>query len=120
MAPRVVILTTFDLDEYVFEALHTGAGGFLLKTAPADQLVAAVRTAVAGDALPFPPITRRLIEHCAQRPRPRAPDQGHRLDQLTARELDVLKLTVWFMLIGDQKLGNQAGSAFRSNRAFYN
>ena len=47
---------------------------------------------MAGDALPSPPITRRLIEHCAQRPRPRAPDQGHRLDQLTARELDVLKL----------------------------
>jgi DNA-binding NarL/FixJ family response regulator len=91
-APRVVILTTFDLDEYVFEALHSGASGFLLKTAPADQLVAAVRIAAAGDALLSPPIIRRLIEHYAQQARPPTPDQGRRLDQLTARELDVPKL----------------------------
>jgi DNA-binding NarL/FixJ family response regulator len=91
-APRVVILTTFDLDEYVFEALHSGASGFLLKTAPADQLLAAVRIAAAGDALLSPPITRRLIEHYAQQTRTPAPDQQRRLDQLTARELDVLKL----------------------------
>ena len=91
-APRVVILTTFDLDEYVFEALHSGASGFLLKTAPADQLLAAVRIAAAGDALLSPPITRRLIEHYVQQTRTPVPGQARRLAQLTTRELDVLKL----------------------------
>lgn len=89
-ATRVVMLTTFDLDEYVFEAIRAGATGFLLKTAPPDQLVAAVRSAVAGDMLLAPSITRRLVEEFARRPakdgRPAA------LDGLTARELAVLEL----------------------------
>ena len=89
-APRVVMLTTFDLDEYVYEAIRAGATGFLLKTAPPDQLVAAVRSAVAGDMLLSPSITRRLVGEFARRPakgsRPAA------LERLTARELGVLEL----------------------------
>ena len=64
----VLILTTFDLDEYVYEALRAGASGFLLKDAPADQLVTAIRVVAAGDALLAPSITRRLIEEFARRP----------------------------------------------------
>ena len=89
-APRVVMLTTFDLDEYVYEAIRAGGTGFLLKTAPPDQLVAAVRSAVAGDMLLSPSITRRLVGEFARRPakgsRPAA------LERLTARELGVLEL----------------------------
>jgi DNA-binding NarL/FixJ family response regulator len=89
-ATRVVMLTTFDLDEYVYEAIRAGATGFLLKTAPPDQLVAAVRSAVAGDMLLSPSITRRLVEEFARRPakgsRPAA------LERLTSRELGVLEL----------------------------
>ena len=84
---RVVILTTFDLDDYVVEAFRAGASGFLLKTAPPHQLVAAIRTVREGDALLTPASTRRLIEQIA-RPAPKAPA----LDQLTAREHDVLRL----------------------------
>jgi DNA-binding NarL/FixJ family response regulator len=86
---RVLILTTFDLDEYVFAALRAGASGFVLKDAPADQLVAGVRMVAAGDALLAPSITRRLIEEFA-RAAPKALPPG--LDDLTGRELDVLKL----------------------------
>jgi DNA-binding NarL/FixJ family response regulator len=89
--PRVLMLTTFDLDDYVYEALRAGASGFLLKDATADDLVAAVRVVAAGDALLAPRVTRRLIEEFARRPRrdrPR-PDQ---LADLTARELEVTKL----------------------------
>jgi DNA-binding NarL/FixJ family response regulator len=89
--PRVLMLTTFDLDDYVYEALRAGASGFLLKDATADDLVAAVRVVAAGDALLAPRVTRRLIEEFARRPRrdrPR-PDQ---LAGLTARELEVTKL----------------------------
>jgi DNA-binding NarL/FixJ family response regulator len=72
-APRVLILTTFDQDEYVYEALRAGASGFLLKTVPADQLVAGVRTVGRGDALLAPEITRRLIEaYTGQRARAHA------------------------------------------------
>jgi DNA-binding NarL/FixJ family response regulator len=85
--PRVLMLTTFDLDEYVIDAFRAGASGFLLKTAPRDQLVAAVRTVHAGEALLAPASTRRLIEQFA-RPRAEAPA----LDELTARERDVLRL----------------------------
>jgi DNA-binding NarL/FixJ family response regulator len=85
---RVVILTTYDLDEYVFDALRAGASGFILKDAPADQLVNAVRVAAAGDALLAPSITRRLVEEFARRP-PRAKLP---LADLTPRELEVLKL----------------------------
>jgi len=88
---RVLILTTFDADEYVYEALRAGASGFLLKDAPAEQLVTAVRSLAAGDALIDPVITRRLISRFALAARGPAglPDQ---LRQLTARELDVLRL----------------------------
>jgi DNA-binding NarL/FixJ family response regulator len=88
---RVPILTTFDLDEYVFDALKAGASGFLLKDAPPDQLIAAIQVVSNGDALLAPSITRRLIAEFARRPTPRsgAPPE---LSGLTARELDVLKL----------------------------
>jgi DNA-binding NarL/FixJ family response regulator len=90
-APRVLILTTFDLDEYVYEALKAGASGFLLKDAPRDQLVGAVRTVAAGDALLAPALVRRLIEDFVRRPAPgaRSPTE---LDDLTERELEVLTL----------------------------
>jgi DNA-binding NarL/FixJ family response regulator len=88
-APRVLMLTTFDLDEYVYEAMKAGASGFMLKNAPPDELAAAVRTVAAGDALLSPAITRRLIESYVKRPRAGAkPDQ---LSELTARELEVLR-----------------------------
>ena len=85
---KVVILTTYDLDEYVFDALRAGASGFILKDAPADQLVNAVRVAAGGDALLAPSVTRRLVEEFARR-KPRADVP---LADLTARELEVLKL----------------------------
>ena len=87
-ATKVVILTTYDLDEYVFDALRAGASGFILKDAPADQLVNAVRVAAAGDALLAPSITRRLVEEFARR----APRTDVPLGDLTPRELEVLKL----------------------------
>ena len=87
----VVMLTTFDRDEYVFEALRVGASGFLLKDTPADRLLDAVRVAAAGEALLAPSITRRLVERFARAARP--DDGPHpRLAALTARELDVLRL----------------------------
>jgi DNA-binding NarL/FixJ family response regulator len=84
---RVLMLTTFDLDEYVIDAFRAGASGFLLKTAPPQQLVAAVRTVHDGDALLAPASTRRLIEAFA-----RPPETAPALDELTARERDVLRL----------------------------
>jgi DNA-binding NarL/FixJ family response regulator len=89
--PRVLILTTFDLDEYVFEALRAGASGFLLKDAPATELAAAVRVVAAGEALLAPSVTRRLIEDYATRARPTLVRPAA-LDLLTPRELDVLRL----------------------------
>jgi DNA-binding NarL/FixJ family response regulator len=89
--PRVLVLTTFDLDEYVFEALRAGASGFLLKDATAAELVAAVRVVAAGDALLAPSVTRRLIEDYATRAR--APlARSEALDELTPREREVLRL----------------------------
>jgi DNA-binding NarL/FixJ family response regulator len=88
---RVVILTTFDGDEYVYETLRMGASGFLLKDAPPDQLIGAVRCAAAGNALIDPAITRRLIGRFAHAVRPPAM-QPAQLKELTARELDVLRL----------------------------
>ena len=85
--PRVLMLTTFDLDEYVVDAFRAGASGFLLKTVPPHQLVAGVRTVHEGDALLAPASTRRLIEDFA-----RAPAAAPMLDLLTSRELDVLRL----------------------------
>ncbi len=88
---RVLILTTFDADEYVYEALRAGASGFLLKDAPADQLVTAVRSLAAGDALIDPVITRRLISRFTLAARP-AGGVPAELRDLTPRELDVLRL----------------------------
>jgi DNA-binding NarL/FixJ family response regulator len=90
-APRVVILTTFDLDDYVYEALRAGASGFLLKDAPRADLIAAVRIAAAGDALLAPSVTRRLIEAFARRPAEHAPNPS-KLASLTPRERDILLL----------------------------
>jgi DNA-binding NarL/FixJ family response regulator len=90
-APKVVMLTTFDLDEYVYEALRAGASGFLLKDSPRHDLIAAVRAAAAGDALLAPSVTRRLIEAFARRPPETSPSPS-RLASLTARERDVLLL----------------------------
>jgi DNA-binding NarL/FixJ family response regulator len=90
-APRVLILTTFELDEYVFEALRSGASGFVLKRIPAEDLLAAIRTVAAGDALLAPSVTRRLIEAFAAQPVPHQPDHAL-LGDLTARELEVWRL----------------------------
>jgi DNA-binding NarL/FixJ family response regulator len=90
VAIRVLVLTTFDHDEYVYEALRAGASGFLLKDAPPEALVAAVRAVAAGDALLAPSITRRLIEGFAHRRRPPDPPPG--LAELTDREREVLRL----------------------------
>jgi DNA-binding NarL/FixJ family response regulator len=90
-SPKVVMLTTFDLDEYVYEALRAGASGFLLKDSPRHDLIAAVRAAAAGDALLAPSVTRRLIEAFARRPPETSPSPSQ-LASLTARERDVLLL----------------------------
>jgi len=89
--PKVVMLTTFDLDDYVYEALRAGASGFLLKDSPRHDLIAAVRAAAAGDALLAPSVTRRLIETFARRPPETSPSPSQ-LASLTARERDVLLL----------------------------
>jgi DNA-binding NarL/FixJ family response regulator len=89
--PRVLILTTFDLDEYVFEALRAGASGFALKSRPLEELLSAIRTVAAGEALLAPSVTRRLIAHFAGDVRaPSRTLQG--LDELTEREREVLAL----------------------------
>jgi DNA-binding NarL/FixJ family response regulator len=86
---RILILTTFGLDEYVYEALRAGASGFVLKDDPPEQLIAAVRTVAAGDALLSPAITKRVIKQFARIPRPEPPKE---LGELTARERDILRL----------------------------
>src|SRR3954463_10950638 len=103
-AARILILTTFDIDEYVYEALHAGASGFVLKDDPPEQLLAALRTAASGDAPPAPAaprtgawgaallspaVTRRVIARFARLPRPLPPDG---VQELTARELDIFRL----------------------------
>ncbi|WP_328469602.1 response regulator transcription factor [Actinoplanes sp. NBC_00393] len=90
-APHVLVLTTFDLDEYVYDALHAGAAGFLLKDAPPGQLAEAVRTVAAGDALLAPAVTRRLISRYMRVPPPAAA-AARATDRLTERELEVLRL----------------------------
>jgi len=89
--PRVLILTTFDLDEYVFEALRAGASGFALKSRPLEELLTAIRTVAAGEALLAPSVTRRLIAHFAHHAPP-APRAAPRLAELTEREREVLAL----------------------------
>ncbi len=90
---RILVLTTFDLDEYVFAALKAGASGFLLKDARPEELLSAIRTVAAGDAVMAPSATRRLLEHVVPtlpgRPAEQAEDR--RLDELTPREIDVLR-----------------------------
>ena len=88
-APRVLILTTFERDDYVFTALRNGASGFILKNAPPEQLLDAVRTVAGGDALLAPSVTRRIVEELARRPA--APSASDVLDRLTERELEVLR-----------------------------
>jgi DNA-binding NarL/FixJ family response regulator len=88
--PRILMLTTFDLNEYVYQAVQAGASGFLLKDVPAHQLAAGVRMVAAGEALLAPSITRRLIEEFAATPEAAPPPPG--LDELTARELEVFRL----------------------------
>jgi len=101
LASRVLILTTFDLDEYVYSALHAGASGFLLKSTQPAELVNAIRVVAAGDALLAPSVTRRLVEEFTRRPvpRPAAPEPppatrvpAVRLDAITGREREVLAL----------------------------
>jgi DNA-binding NarL/FixJ family response regulator len=89
---RVLVLTTFDLDEYVFEALRAGASGFLLKDAPADELAAAIRVVAAGESLLAPGVTRRVIDAFVQRAPRTLPAQDARLASLTPREVEVLGL----------------------------
>jgi len=86
---RVLILTTFDLDEYIYEALRAGASGFVLKDDPPEQLLAAIRTIAGGEALLSPAVTKRVIKQFARTPRPTPPKA---LDQLTERELEVFRL----------------------------
>jgi DNA-binding NarL/FixJ family response regulator len=86
---RILILTTFDLDEYVYEALKAGASGFVLKDEPPEQLLAAIRTVAAGDALLSPTVTRRVIKEFGRIPRPAPPKE---LDDLSERERDVFRL----------------------------
>jgi DNA-binding NarL/FixJ family response regulator len=86
---RILILTTFGLDEYVYEALRAGASGFVLKDDPPEQLIAAVRTVAAGEALLSPAVTKRVIQQFTRIPRPVPPKE---FDELTARERDILRL----------------------------
>jgi DNA-binding NarL/FixJ family response regulator len=88
-AARILILTTFDLDEYVFEALRAGASGFVLKDDSPEQLIAAIRTVAAGDALLSPAITKRVIQKFARSARPAPPKE---FDELSERERDVFRL----------------------------
>ena len=90
-APRILMLTTFDLDEYVYEALRAGASGFLLKDTPPEQLVAAIHVIAQGEALLSPSITRRVISEFVKGTGPQPQAQFPRLADLTARELEVMK-----------------------------
>jgi DNA-binding NarL/FixJ family response regulator/class 3 adenylate cyclase len=89
---KVVMLTTFDMDEYVYEALRAGASGFLLKDVPPEQLVVGIRSVASGDALLAPSVTKRVVEEFVRRPPESARKPPPELDELTERELEVLKL----------------------------
>jgi DNA-binding NarL/FixJ family response regulator len=86
---RVLILTTFDLDQYIYEALRAGASGFVLKDDPPEQLIAAIHTVAAGDALLSPSVTKRVVKQFTHIPQPTPPPQ---LDELTTREREILRL----------------------------
>ncbi|OUC96922.1 response regulator [Streptosporangium minutum] len=91
--PKVLVLTTFDLDEYIVEALRAGASGFLLKDVPPDELVQAIRVVAAGDAIVAPSVTRRLLDRFGARlPSAHQQSTPARLDRLTEREMEVLRL----------------------------
>jgi DNA-binding NarL/FixJ family response regulator len=87
--PRILILTTFALDEYIYEALNAGASGFVLKDDPPEQLIAAVRTVAAGEALLSPEVTKRVIKQFSRLPRPTTPAG---FDELTTREQEIFRL----------------------------
>ena len=89
---KVVMLTTFDMDEYVYEALRAGASGFLLKDVPPEQLVVGIRSVASGDALLAPSVTKRVVEEFVRRPPESARPAPPELEELTERELEVLKL----------------------------
>jgi DNA-binding NarL/FixJ family response regulator len=89
--PRVVVLTTYDLDEYIFDALKAGASGFLLKDSPPEQLISAIHVVASGEALLAPAVTRRLIEAFVSAPQVSA-EAARQLDSLTPRETEVLHL----------------------------
>jgi DNA-binding NarL/FixJ family response regulator len=92
LATKVVMLTTFDMDEYIYEALRIGVSGFLLKDVPPEQLVSGLRAVASGDALLAPAVTRRVIAEFVRRPPASSSKREPRLEQLTPRELEVLKL----------------------------
>ena len=110
-AAKILILTTFDLDEYVYEALRAGASGFVLKDDPPEQLLTAIRVVAAGDALLSPAITKRVIAQFNPRPAP-APPRG--LDELTDRELDVFRLIA--RGLSDPRSRGRSTSARRPSR----
>ncbi len=91
-SPRIVMLTTFDMDEYVYDALRAGASGFLLKDVPPEQLVDGIRAVATGDALLAPAVTRRVIAEFVRRPPASVRMHVAKLDELTPRELEVLTL----------------------------
>jgi DNA-binding NarL/FixJ family response regulator len=93
-ATRVLVLTTFGLDGYVYDALRAGASGFMLKDAPPEEIVAAVRIVASGDALLAPAVTRAVIEEFARHAPPTAPEPPPAIDELTPREREVLDLLV--------------------------
>ena len=89
---KVVMLTTFDMDEYVYDALRAGASGFLLKDVPPEQLVSGIHAVGSGDALLAPTVTRRVIEEFVRRPPESVRTRPAELEELTPRELEVLQL----------------------------
>ena len=106
--PRILILTTFDLDEYVYEALRAGASGFLLKDTPPEQLVEAIKVVAAGDALLSPVVTRRVIAEFVRRPRAASPPTPD-LAELTVEELEVLRLLARGM--SNEEISTEVGSS---------
>ncbi|ARF53281.1 response regulator [Streptomyces gilvosporeus] len=110
-APKVVVLTTFDLDEYVHATLQAGAMGFLLKNTPPRELIRAVKTINSGDAMLAPSVTRRLLSAFATRDTDRTAEARNRLSDLTAREREVLKL------VGEGKSNAEIGTCLHMSEA---